>query len=56
MRQVCNFKAPLQNGIAALAFSPSGTKLVAIAMDDNHSVAIFNLRQKSVIVSQKGDR
>ena len=43
MMQIANFKAPLEKGIAALAFSPSASKLVAIGMDDEHCVAVYNL-------------
>lgn len=56
MTQIANFKLPLERGIASLAFSSSGTKLVAIGMDDEHSVAIYNLQSNSVIVCSKGDR
>ena len=56
MMQIANFKAPLEKGIAALAFSPSGSILAALAMDDDHHVALYNLRTSSLICAVKGDR
>ena len=54
--QIANFKAPLEKGIAALSFSPSGQILVAVGMDDDHSLACYNLQTSSLICSVKGDR
>ncbi|CAG9325772.1 unnamed protein product [Blepharisma stoltei] len=56
MMPIANFKQPLEKGISAIAFSPSATKLVAIGMDDNHSVAIYNLQSNSLICTTNGDR
>ncbi|EAR94225.2 HELP domain protein (macronuclear) [Tetrahymena thermophila SB210] len=44
---LCHFKGNLKNGISALSFSPSGDKLVAIAIDTNHELAIFDINAKS---------
>ena len=38
------FKAVILKGIAALAFSPSGNRLVAAAIDDDHWVAVLSLQ------------
>ena len=54
--QIAKFNAPLEKGIGALAFSPSGQSLLAIAMDDDHSLALYNLETNSLIISTKGDR
>lgn len=56
MMQIANFKAPLEKGITALSFSPNGSILAAVGMDDDHSVALYNLRTSSLICSVKGDR
>ena len=56
MASLANFKQPLQNGIAALAFTPSESKLVAVGMDDNHSIAVYDLTAKALMCSFKGDR
>lgn len=56
LTQIAKFNAPLEKGIGALAFSPSGNLLVAIAMDDDHNIALYNLQTNSLIVSTKGDR
>lgn len=53
---VANFKLPLEHCIAAVAFSPSGSKLAAVAMDDDHSVAIYDINAGSCICSTRGDR
>lgn len=37
----------MKNGIAALAFSESGDKLAAVAVDINHEIAIFDITSKS---------
>ena len=56
MMQIANFKAPLERGIAALAFSPSGKILAAVGMEDDHNIALYNLQVNAVICSVKGDR
>jgi microtubule-associated protein-like 6 len=56
MMPVANFKQPLEHCIAAVAFSPSGTKLAAVAMDDDHSIAIYDLNAGGCICSTRGDR
>jgi microtubule-associated protein-like 6 len=53
---IASFKAPLEKGIAGLAFSPSGNKLAAVAMDDDHSVAIYDINTKVLLSTSKGDR
>jgi microtubule-associated protein-like 6 len=50
----CKFKAPLQKGIITLAFSPSGTRLVAGAIDVDHCMAIFDVVKGVVLWSDKG--
>ena len=55
MVPVAHFKKPLQKGIAALDFSPSETKLVAAGLDDNHSIAVYNLNTNALVASFKGD-
>lgn len=44
---ICQFKGVLTKGIATLAFSPSGDKLVAVAIDPQHQIAIFDTTAKS---------
>ena len=44
----CNlFKNVFTSPISALAFSPSGDKLAAISMDNNHEIAIFDVTANS---------
>jgi hypothetical protein len=40
-------------GIAALAFNPSGSKLVAAAIDDNHFIAIYDVEGKALLDKKK---
>lgn len=54
--QIAHFNAPLEKGIASVAFSPSGTKLAAVAMDDDHSVAVYDIASKVLLNTCKGDR
>ena len=53
----CQFKAVITKGIAALAFSPSGKRLVAAAIDDDHWVAVMDVTGTgSVIAKVKGGK
>lgn len=53
----CQFKAVITKGIAALAFSPKGNRLVAAAIDDDHWVAVMDVTGSgSVIAKVKGGR
>lgn len=56
MMQIANFKAPLEKGIGALAFSPNSKVLAATGMDEDHSVALYNLQTNSLICCVKGDK
>lgn len=56
LTQINKFNSPLEKGIGVLGFSPSGSILVAIAMDDDHNIALYNLHTNSLILSTKGDR
>lgn len=46
-QQLCHFKGGLKNGISSLAFSPSGDKLAAAAIDAHHEIAVFDITTKS---------
>ena len=50
------FKAPVTKGVLALAISPDGTKAVAAGMDDDHYVAVLDLKKGTVIAKQKGGK
>lgn len=39
-----------------MAFNPSGTRLAVIAMDDDHSLAIYDLNANGLLLTMKGDR
>jgi microtubule-associated protein-like 6 len=41
-------------GFCALAFNPSGTRLVAVAQDNYHSVYIYDWRKKRELSSGRG--
>ncbi len=45
-------------GIACLAFSPSGDKLVGAAIDDNHLIAVYDVKvaKGSLLASTNGGR
>jgi hypothetical protein len=47
MHAVCTFKGHLSYGIASLAFTPSGDKLAAVAIDTYHEIAIYDITAKS---------
>lgn len=45
----------LEKGIACLSFSPSGNRLVAAAIDDNHRVGVFDIEAGAMLCIDKGD-
>ena len=59
MEVLNEFKAVIKKGIASLAFSPSGNKLAAIAIDDDHHCCVLDVStpgKNSVICVEKGPR
>lgn len=48
LHSVCCFSKVLTNGIASLAFTPSGDKLAAVGIDSYHEIAVFDITAKSV--------
>ena len=44
MQKVCEFMKPLTRGISALSFNITGDKLIASAIDDANSIAIFDVK------------
>lgn len=40
------FQGVLKRGIALLGFNKSGTKLAASAVDDDHTIAIYDITDK----------
>lgn len=42
-------------GVCSLSFSPSGEKLAAVCIDDNHMVVVFNTEDGKMIACEKGD-
>ena len=48
-------KGKLTKGIQALSFSPSGKTLAAVAIDIDHSIAVYNVETGALIGFGKGD-
>lgn len=48
------WKGAILKGIAALAFSPSGKKLVAAAIDDDHYIGVFDLGSNAAMSFKGG--
>jgi microtubule-associated protein-like 6 len=46
----------LLKGIEDIAFSPSGNVLVAVAIDDDHCVAAYNVETGACLGMNKGDK
>lgn len=46
----------LQKGIQAIAFSPSGKTLAAVAIDVDHCVAVYNVETGALLATDKGDK
>ncbi|KAL4483877.1 hypothetical protein ABPG72_006252 [Tetrahymena utriculariae] len=49
-----SWKGAILKGIACLAFSPSGNKLVAAAINDDHQIGVFDLKSKAVMAFKGG--
>lgn len=54
-KEIARFQGMFEKGINAISFSPNGNKLVAISVDDNHTVYLFDLYQKKLILKANGD-
>lgn len=50
-----SLKGGVTKGIATLSFSISGTKLAAACTDENHTVALFDMKTGTLDATQKGD-
>lgn len=44
---ICHFKNIFPKGVLAVHFNPSGDRLVAVGLDDAHTVAVFDVLSKS---------
>jgi len=56
MQPKFTLKGKLTKGIENIAFSPSGKVLVAVAIDDDHCVAAYNMDTGACLGSNKGDK
>jgi len=53
--EICRLDfAKSDRGIIALTFSTCSKYLITIAMDNSHTVSVFNWRKQSVIFTDKG--
>ena len=50
---ISEYKGAILKGVAALAFNPSGKKLVAAAIDDDHFIAVLNVGKPEASVKLK---
>lgn len=50
------FKAPIMKGVLAVAISPDGSLAACAGMDDDHCVALLDLRKMRVLTVQKGGK
>ena len=48
-------KGKLTKGIQSMSFSPSGKSLAAVAIDDNHNVAVYSSDTGTLLGSATGD-
>mmetsp|Transcript_34583 Transcript_34583/g.25720 ORF Transcript_34583/g.25720 Transcript_34583/m.25720 type:complete len:147 (-) Transcript_34583:1199-1639(-) len=49
-------KGKLPKGIENIGFSPSGKVLVAVAIDDDHSIAAYDVESGACLGTNKGDK
>ncbi len=55
MQTVYQFQGGLTKGIASLGFSPSGNRLGGVAVDNDHSIAVYDTQVGSILSLDKGD-
>lgn len=55
MREISVFKGGVIKGVCSLRFSPSGSKLAAACIDDNHMVVVFDVASGNILGCEKGD-
>ena len=53
--EICSVKSKLKKGIQSLSFSPSGNVFVAVAIDIDHTVGVFDTNTGKQLAMQKGD-
>lgn len=56
MTLVHKLQGKLLKGIQALTFSPTGKTLAGVAMDDDHSIAVYNIETGALLGTEKGDK
>lgn len=55
MLKQCTLDKGVIKGIACMAFSPKGERLVACCIDDNHMIAVFDVKSTTLVSLTKGD-
>jgi len=55
MQAIFKFKGRLEKGICNLGFSPSGSRLVAVAIDNDHSIGVYDTEVGVELCADKGD-
>ena len=55
LKEIASFQGMFEKGIKAISFSPLGKKLVAVSIDDNHTIYLFDLNQNKLIHKTSGD-
>jgi len=53
---VHKLQGKLTKGIQCISFSPSGKTLAVVAIDENHTVAVYNVESGSLVGTEKGDK
>jgi WD40 repeat protein len=55
MTEKVALKGGVVKGIECMSFSPDGSKLACVCIDDNHMVVIFDTQTKELMFCEKGD-
>ncbi len=56
MQVIHHLKGGIIKGVASLSFSPSGEKVAAACIDDNHMTAVYDLKNAGGLAAlEKGD-
>jgi microtubule-associated protein-like 6 len=53
-KEQMRFQGMFEKGVNVLCFSPNGSKLLAISLDENHTIFLFDMKQKKLICSTSG--
>ena len=57
MKTIYTIKGGISKGVASLSFSQTGDRIAAVGIDDNHMLAVYDLKvgKGAILCLEKGD-